>query len=105
MKIKKINNDFKQLENQIEEGLVTAHEYKDPNIFLPYNPLFQLIKKIYLKILSMYTKYQIVFNKNLFYSNYKTYQYILQLKSELKKQKEEIALLKKQIKNLIKSNK
>lgn len=89
-----------ELENQIEEGLITAHEYQDPNIFLPYNPLFRLIKKIYLRFLSMYTKYQIVFNQNIFYSLNKMYQYILYLTSEIEKQKEEIEKIKNEIKSL-----
>lgn len=89
-----------QLENQIEEGLITAHEYQDPTIFLPYNPIFQLLKKLYLRFLSMYTKYQIVFNQNLFYSVNKIYQYILELNNELEKKDQEIKKLKKELKEI-----
>lgn len=96
----KNNKDLNQLENQIEEGLIVAHEYQNPNIFLPYNPLFQLLKKIYLRFLSMYTKYQIVFNQNLFYSVNKIYQYLLYLNRTIEEQKREIKELKKEIKTL-----
>lgn len=89
-----------EIENQIEEGLVTAHEYQNPNIFLPYNPLFRLIKKIYLRFLSIYTKYQIVFNQNIFYSLNKIYQYILYLNSEIEKQQKEIKKIKQEIETL-----
>lgn len=97
---KQLKKDLNKLENQIEESLIIAHEYQNPNIFLPYNFVFQLIKKIYLRFLSMYTKYQIVFNQNIFYSVNKIYQYLLHLNNKIEEQEKEIEKLKKEIKIL-----
>ena len=85
------------LENNIESGLVAAHEYSNPEIFLPMNPVFRFIKKIFLFLIKIYTKYQIVFNYNILYSLNKLYQYLLHFESNYEG-KEEINI--KKINNL-----
>lgn len=96
-----------ELENEIESGLITAHEYSDPEIFLPMNPVFRLIKKTFLFLIKMYTKYQIVFNDNILFSVNKIYQYLLkqQVDQEETKNKTEelesrIKLLEKKLKKI-----
>jgi len=96
MKNKK-NKFINELENEIESGLITCHEYVNPEIFLPINPFFRLFKKIFLFFIKMYTKYQIVFNYNIFYTLNKIYQYLIQLKTE---QEEKEKLYIKKIKEL-----
>jgi len=76
MKNKK-DTSVTELENEVESGLVTAHEYSDPEIFLPIGPIRRLLKKIILFVIKVYTKYQIVFNYNILFSVNKIYQYLL----------------------------
>lgn len=86
-----------ELENDVESGLVTAREYADPGIFLPINPFYRLIKKLFLFLSRMYTKYQVVFNKNIRFSVSKLYQYVLRIKQNQSKFKNEIGELEKRI--------
>lgn len=85
-------------ENEIESGIVTAHEYANPEIFLPLNPVFRFIKKTFLFLIKMYTKYQIVFNNNILFSVNKIYQYLLQVQSKQEDLESRIKLLEKKLK-------
>lgn len=96
-----------QLENEIESSLVTAHEYSNPEIFLPINPVFRFIKKTFLFLIKMYTKYQIVFNYNILFSLNKIYQYLLkqqadqeEIKSKTKELESRIKQLEKKLKKI-----
>ncbi len=94
-----------ELENEIEFGLITAHEYSNPEIFLPMNPFFRFVKKMFLFLIKMYTKYQIVFNNNILFSVNKIYQYLLkeqtyqeEIKSKTKELESRIKQLEKKLK-------
>jgi hypothetical protein len=89
-----------ELENEIESGLVTAHEYSNPEIFLPINPVFRFIKKTFLFLIKMYTKYQIVFNYNILFSVNKIYQYFLEQQNSQKEIKRKVEELESKIKEL-----
>lgn len=67
-----------ELENDIESGLVSAREYSDPELFLPMTPVKRLIKKVLLFVIRPFTRYQIIFNNNIFFTINKIYQYFLQ---------------------------
>ena len=89
-----------ELENEIESGIVTAHEYANPEIFLPLNPVFRFIKKTFLFLIKMYTKYQIVFNNNILFSVNKIYQYLLQVQSKQEDLESRVKLLEKKLKKV-----
>ena len=89
-----------ELENEIESGIVTAHEYAHPEIFLPLNPVFRFIKKTFLFLIKMYTKYQIVFNNNILFSVNKIYQYLLQVQSKQEDLESRVKLLEKKLKKV-----
>jgi hypothetical protein len=101
----KNNASVSDLENDIESGLITSREYSNPGIFLPMNPVFRFIKKMFLYSIKMYTKYQIVFNYNILHSVNKIYQYIIHLQADQEDIKtnykvlfERIKLLEKKLK-------
>jgi cell division protein FtsB len=94
---KKSVND---LENEIESGLITSHEYSNPEIFLPMNPVFRFIKKTFLFLIKMYTKYQIVFNYNILFSLNKIYQYLLKQQADQEEIKSKTKELESRIKQL-----
>ncbi len=99
MKNKK-DTSVTELENEIESGLVTAHEYANPEIFLPLNPIFRLLKKAILRAISPYTKYQIVFNHNLLHSINKMYQHLLKQDAEKEDLKGKVELLENKLKKI-----
>ena len=87
------------LTNEIEGGLITSYEYSDPTIFLPINPFFRAAKKLILFFIRVYTKAQIVFNKNVFYTMNRLYLQNLELINKVNKIEKELDNLKKNEKN------
>lgn len=99
VKGKKNSSNFEMLVNDTEEGLITAYEYSDPNIFLPLNPAFRAIKKIILFVMKAYTKTQVVFNKNVFYVLNRLYLQNLELNNKVNRLEDELRKIKKNEKN------
>lgn len=99
MKNKK-DTSVSELENEIESGLITAHEYSDPEVFLPLNPIKRLLKKTVLFLIRTYTKYQIVFNTNLLFSVNKIYQSLLKQQTEQEELRKKTGKLELRIKRL-----
>ena len=73
------------LKQRIEFTLITARDYQDPEYIFPKNPLGRFIKKIILSVLKVFTKYQIVFNKNILTSLENLYKYLDILEKAKKK--------------------
>lgn len=76
-------SELELLKQKIELALITARDYQDPLFIFPRNPLARLIKRGILRIMRVFTKYQIAYNKNVVYLLDDLYKYLQILEKKI----------------------